>query len=338
MDKKYSTKKHLPLKISSEDSWEEYNQKQVRRYYNTNSNWKQKMQTLPDEEKQRLFFKYALEGNKKMVKFLFENGKVDLDAVDADGNTPLMFAVKSGKREVAEYLLKKGAKVDYIDNFGVSPLHLATRKNSLELVTLFLEYGANINICDNYNQTPIFDAVMENNPKMIELLFENGAKISYQNREGRTPLMVSSYNKFRQEAMCTLLKLGADVNVVDKMGRDAFMHAINNNNGAMMDILLKAGAVINRKDMAGFTPLMICAKRGNREGVRVLISRGADVFVRNAKMQSAFDIARACDNKTCAEIIAKAEKIYNSQMTDAQKIQELKKFATHNRVCNSCQK
>lgn len=338
MNKKYNKKKHLPLKISSEDSWAEYNQKQVRRYYNTNSNWKQKMQALPEDEKQRLFFKYALEGNKKMVKFLFENGKVDLNAVDADGNTPLMFAVKSGKREVVEYLLKKGAQIDYIDNFGVSPLHLATRKNCEDLVYLLLEYGANINLCDNYNQTPIFDAVMENNPKMIELLFVNGANINHQNREGRTPLMVSSYNRFRQEAMCTLLYLGADVNIVDNSGRDAFMHAISNNNGAMMDILLKAGANKNLIDNAGFTPLMICAKHGNREGVRVLISRGADVFVRNAKMQSALDIALAYNNKTCAEIIAKAEKIYNSQMTAEQKTQELKKFATHNRVCNSCQR
>lgn len=333
--KKYSKKKHLPLKVSSNENWEELHHKQ-RTYRNTSANWKVEFMNMQKEEQNKLMFKYALLGNKKMLKFLYENCDCDFNTFDNDGNTPLMFTVKSGSREATEYVLKNGANCNYINNFGVSPMHIATRKNSETLVRVLLEYGADINIQDAYNQTPIFDAVQENNATMINYLYANGADINYHNKEGRTPLMVSAFDKHRQEVLCELIKLGADIHAVDNNKRTAFMHAINNNNGAMMDILLKAGSLINTADVNGHTPIMYCAKRGNREGLRVLIARGGDVFAKDINGQTAYNIASACKNPTCTEILAKAERIYNSNLTDKQKQEQLKIFATHNRMQNSC--
>lgn len=333
--KKYSKKKHLPLKVSSTENWEELH-KPTRTYRNTNANWKVQFMNLPQEEKDKLMFKYALLGNKKMLKFLYENCDCDFNTFDSDGNTPLMLVVKSGSKESTEYVLKQGANPNYTNNFGVSPLHLATRKNSENLVRVLLEYGADINITDAYDQTPIFDAVQENNAVMINYLHENGADINFVNSDGKTPLMVAALNKHRQEVLCELIRLGSFVHATDHSYRTAFMHAINNNNGAMMDILLKAGSKINIADINGYTPLMICAKRGNREGVRVLVARGGDVFAVNSNGQTAYDIARACKHPTCAEILAKAERIYNSDLNPSQKQEQLKIFASQNRMQNSC--
>jgi len=342
---KYSKKKHLPLKISSNELWVEYNKKGVRRYANTNANWKEQVLSLPENEQLKLFHKYALEGNKKMLKFFIEQSDaVSVNMVDSDANSALMFAVKSGKREAVEYLLKQHAVVDHINNLGLTPLHLAVRKNSLDLVRVLLEFGADVNITDTkygyasrcYNQTPLFDAVQENNDQMIEYLFVNGADLDHQNDSGRTPLMVAACNRHRQESLNKLIKLGANVNICDNNGRDAFMHTINNNNGAMMDILLKAGTNINVADNEGITPLMLCAKRGNREGLRVLIARGANVFAKNNRGQTALNMAKIFKNKTCEEILAKAEKIYNSDLSKNQKVEALKQFAKQNRMQNSC--
>ncbi len=338
MDKKYSKKKHLTLKVSSDESWANYNKKEKRRYSNTNANWKEKLKELPQDEQLALFLKYALEGNKKMLKFLNENCNIDIDIKDFDGNTALMFAVKSGKSEVVDYLLKNGANVNYINNFGVSPLHLAVRKNALNLVDHLLRYGADINIEDKYNQTPLFDAIQENNAQMIRFLIDNNAYIDMQNQEGRTPLMVASFKRERQEALCELLKFGANVNATDFNGRTGLMHAINNNNGAMMDILLKAGAMINVGDNENITPLMLCAKRGNREGLRVLISRGADVLRVDNKYRTASDYAKNYGNNSCVDILIKAEKIQSSDLSQDKKVELLKEFAMHNRVQNSCQR
>ena len=339
MDKKYSKKKHLTLKISSDESWANYNKKEKRRYANTNANWKEKLKALPQDEQLSLFLKYALEGNKKMLKFLNENCNLDIDIKDFDGNTALMFAVKSGKSEAVDYLLKNGATVNYTDNFGVSPLHLAVRKNAFNLVDHLLRYGADINIEDKYNQTPLFDAIQENNAQMIRFLIDNNAYIDLQNQEGRTPLMVATFKKERQEALCELIKAGANVNATDFNGRTALMHAINNNNGAMMDILLKAGAEFNNAYGLDFvTPLMLCAKRGNREGLRVLISRGADVLKVDHALRKASDYAKNYGNKSCVDILLKAEKIQSSNLPQDEKTELLKEFATHNRIQNSCQR
>lgn len=335
--KKYSKKKHLPLKINKYETWVNNHKQQERRYYNTDQNWKQNLSNMSAEEVFNAMFTYAHEGNKKMLKWLFESSEfADLDARDLDNNSPIMYAVGSGKTEAVDYLLSQDVIVDYTNQLGFSPLHLAVRKNALKITEQLLKYGAVIDIQDAYRQTPLFDAVQENNTTMIEFLIENGANINHKNKEGRTPLMVASYNRHRQEAMCSLIHMGADVNATDNMGRDAFMHAINNNNGAMMDILLKAGANINHRDTEGYTPLMICAKRGNREGLRVLIARGADVFCVNEQGKSAYDIAVLCENPTCAEILKKAEKIYSTPMSDVDRKKLLKEFATHNRMVNSC--
>lgn len=338
MDKKYSKKKHLTLKVSSDESWANYNKKEKHRYANTDSNWKEKLKALPQDQQTALFLKFSLEGNKKMIKFINENCNIDINSRDIDGNTALMFAVKSGKSEVVDYLLKNDAEINYQNNFGITPLHLAVRKNALNLVEHLLRYGADVNIEDNYNQPPIFDAIQENNVKMIQFLLTNNSYIDVQNKEGRTPLMVATFKKERQEALCELIKSGADVNMQDFSGRTALMHAINNNNGAMMDILLKAGANFNVQSLDGITPLMLCAKRGNREGLRVLISRGADVMYVDSACRKASDYAKNYNNKSCVDILLKAEKIQSSNLPQDKKEELLKEFATHNRIQNSCQR
>ena len=83
---------------------------------------------------------------------------------------------------------------------------------------------------------------------------------------------------------------------------------------------------------------MYCAKMGNREGIRVLISKGANVAVKNADGNTAKDIALKNCAHGSAEILAKAEKIIKSNLTDEQKIEQLKKFAKNNKVENSCAK
>lgn len=324
------------LDVLTENSSFAGHKKQVRRYANTDSNWKQKILEMDDEQLKRLIFEATIDGNKKLIKYINESTEIGFDYFDMDGNSPLMYAVKSGKTEVVEYILKNCEKIDYVNILNKSPLMIAVRKNSINLVNLLLEYGADVNFANVYNQNALFDAVIENNTEMIDFLVSSGANLEHQNKEGVTPLMLAATNKTRQESLLKLLKLGANVKAKDYSGKTAFMHAINNNNGAMMDILLKAKSEINVSDKLGYTPLMLCAKRGNREGVRVLISRQADVFAKNIKGETALAIAKSCGNATCYEVLAKAEKILTSDIEDYKKFQALKEFASHNRVNNSC--
>ena len=49
--KKYSKKKHLPLKVSSNENWEELH-KTPRRYRNTSANWKVEFMNMSKQEQE----------------------------------------------------------------------------------------------------------------------------------------------------------------------------------------------------------------------------------------------------------------------------------------------
>lgn len=339
--KKFHTKKHLSLEIAKEERWSKFDHKQERTYRNTDDNWKSKLLDMPHKEKVQMLFKYAYEGNLKMVKSIVTSGGVecDIDFLDKDHNSALMYALKSGKKDVVEYIATKTKRINTANAKGMSPLQLAVRKNRIDLVAVLVDNGADLDILDKDSRTVVYDAVAENNLDMINVLKLNGCDINVYDKEGISPLMYAVEQTNRQMAMCELIRLGANVNYQPpKNYRNALMNAIIADNRTAMDILLKNGTDLNASDINGRTALMYCAKKGNREGIRVLISRGADIFAKDKNGKTAKDIALENGYQGSAEILAKAEKIFNSNLTKEEKIIKLKEFAKHNKVENSCAK
>lgn len=338
--KKYHKKKHLSLNIASNEQWARFDHKTERSYRNTDDNWKENLNKLNLQQKNKLLFKYAYEGNLKMVKAILNStGEIaDINVFDKDNNNLLMYALKGGKKEVVKFLIENQINANYINIKGFSPLHFAVRKNRLDLVSILIDGGVDINIKDINGRKVVFDAVCENNFKMVCILSLNGCKVNTNDKIGITPLMVSTMENYRQNALFELLRLGADVNAVDNNGKNALMYAIKFDNRSAMDILLKNGTNLNHKDKFNNTAIMHCAKMGNREGVRVLIARGADILAKNIYGKTAYDIARENGANGCAEILAKAERIIKSNLRAEEKQQALKHFAKQNKVENSCAK
>ncbi len=82
-------------------------------------------------------------GDLKSARLLVEAGS-DLDATDAWGVTPTVYAAHSGYMELAAYLLDSGADPN-IAKAGFSALHLATLRRDEDLVRILLEHGADPN-------------------------------------------------------------------------------------------------------------------------------------------------------------------------------------------------
>lgn len=83
-----------------------------------------------------------------------------------------------GYKQVIEFLLSKGANVDDApvsgDLQGFTPLIFAARDNKLEIAKLLIDHEANVNAKNIYDQTPL--SVAEGKPEMIKLLKAHGAK------------------------------------------------------------------------------------------------------------------------------------------------------------------
>ncbi|XP_021723655.1 uncharacterized protein LOC110691027 [Chenopodium quinoa] len=85
--------------------------------------------------------------------------KVEMEAKNMYGETPLHMAAKNGCNEAAKLLLSHGAFVEAKANNGMTPLHLAVwhslRSDDCSTVNTLLEYNADCNAKDDDGLTPL---------------------------------------------------------------------------------------------------------------------------------------------------------------------------------------
>ena len=86
------------------------------------------------------------------------------------------------------------------------------------------------------------------------------------------------------EAVQFLLDHGADINILDNLGRSALEYATGALNWSetskaeqVVKLIIQAGADVNVKSTLGFSPVMWAARAGNLEITKLLIEKGANV-------------------------------------------------------------
>ncbi len=136
---------------------------------------------LATEEKMR---QAALDGDEAMVKNLIEAG-TNVNALDVEGHTALMFAAFNGHSNIAQLLLEGGAVVDRRDLMGRTALLYASTGPFPETVKLLLDKGAEPNIVDSDEHfTPLMHAAAEGNLDVVKVLLEYGADLSLTDVDG----------------------------------------------------------------------------------------------------------------------------------------------------------
>jgi ankyrin repeat protein len=84
----------------------------------------------------------------------------------------------------------------------------------------------------------------------------------------------------------------------------ALIEAASRGKRAMVELLLKAGADVNKADSPSrTTPLMGAAECGSAEIIRVLLAHNARAGLKNARGETAADIAKRRGYKDVAEIL-----------------------------------
>ncbi|WP_061285693.1 ankyrin repeat domain-containing protein [Leptospira interrogans] len=114
-------------------------------------------------------------GHLEIAKFLIFSG-ADLSLTSKSklsyGNTALHSAVATGKKEVVELLLEKGADSNSLQNpGGITPLHIAaSRSGSVDIIRLLLKKGADKKLISSEGQTPYTIAFEKGNMTEAKLL------------------------------------------------------------------------------------------------------------------------------------------------------------------------
>jgi ankyrin repeat protein len=183
----------------------------------------------------------------------------------------LIQAVRDGDAGKAAGLLRAGASVNAADSFGVSAMKAAIALNRLDIVRQFLEANGG---------APF---IREDNSFLIYAIVQN-----------------------REEITREFLKLGLDVDKVDKNGCTPLMYAIDRNHTAIARDLLKAGAGVNRVDRHGQTPLMQAATVGRPDMISLLLESGADAKIVSPGGDTAMSIAQRKNRNVVISLLLNA--------------------------------
>lgn len=130
------------------------------------------------------------EDSPKVAAVLLESPKLNVDAANAVGETPLMMAALQGRLDWARKLIERGAKVQ---KPGWSPVHYAATGPNTELLEMLLDRGADINARAPDMSTPLMMAVRFGPEDSVKLLVRRGAEKSYINERNVTAAELARY-------------------------------------------------------------------------------------------------------------------------------------------------
>jgi ankyrin repeat protein len=118
----------------------------------------------------------------------------------------------------------------------------------------------------------IFQAAQKGNNEILELWILNG-DINLKDKNGMTALMHAIDNN-KINTVEYLLRKKADINVQDKYGQTPIMLAAGRNEIKIIEMLIKAKADLNIISKSGLTAYGFAKENGNDEAVRVIKSAG----------------------------------------------------------------
>ncbi|MBR1602517.1 MAG: ankyrin repeat domain-containing protein [Synergistaceae bacterium] len=235
----------------------------------------------------------AYNANSEIIEILIKSG-ASITSGDQLGRTPLMLAAALNPAvSVTSSLLRHGASVKTRDMAGRTALWFAASRNNYQAAELLIDAGANPNEPNNDNITPLQAACERPDFNMINLLIEAGADVNKRDNRRLTPLMRALSAGADAKIIQAFINGRADLSAQDDQNRTAlFIAAANNNISAdIAEVLIDKTPDIRNNNF--MTPLMEACRSGNINAVKVLINRGANIFLTDRNGYNALHYAAA---------------------------------------------
>mmetsp|Transcript_5544 Transcript_5544/g.13507 ORF Transcript_5544/g.13507 Transcript_5544/m.13507 type:complete len:331 (+) Transcript_5544:29-1021(+) len=183
--------------------------------------------------------------------------------------TPLTLAAGLGfDLEVGE-LLRLGADVNAKDANGQTPLFASVRERKLETVRMLLEAKASVDDQDRSGNSPLAITACNGDLEAARLLLRASADPNHRNLTGQTILMYATmYGNFHAARQLILAR--ANCVAVDVRGWTALLYAAYRGEAKTVLLLLQNGADVNHKDSWGKNALDIARKRRFSRLIKIL--------------------------------------------------------------------
>ncbi|WP_252258611.1 ankyrin repeat domain-containing protein [Erythrobacter aurantius] len=204
----------------------------------------------------------------------------------------LEVAVRTGKTEVIDWLLKHGVKPNDTVSSGSSKTLLmsACESGALPVINHLLERGADVDAVDNDGQTALFYA---SDKKVAKALLDAGASLTHLDKNGRSLFQrpycsVEIFQNYGKE----FVRLGGDVNARAADGRSV-LHLLADSyySEGAIKLAISLGCDVNAQDQNGTTPLMLARSEYWQE----LVAAGARVNDADANGDHALNLHLSSD-------------------------------------------
>lgn len=260
----------------------------------------------------------AARGNTSTVKLLIEKGS-NVNATDSHGDTPLQFAANSGMVQPAIYELFRQAGVDLKqrNKYGATYMMLGVSYDDKLALTGFLaEMGLSVHDTDNSGATVFDYAARTGNIEVMRSLRSTGVKAtdaallmaargtrratsgvevySYlieelnlnpkvTDEDGNTLLHLVARKANQLPVVSYLLSKGLNPNTLSSEGSNVLMAATGGSDSGLIHLLLQLTPDINLKNNKDESALTSAVNSGSAEITEILLSKGADVRLRDLK-------------------------------------------------------
>lgn len=175
------------------------------------------------------------------------------------------------RKELANYLVKKGVPINHTNANGMNIMITAMYKKDLETLKFLYEL---------------------NQKKFVQTSDNN--LLYYASYIG-----CIDFTKW-------LLENGMDVNLPNKYEGSAIGAAIRR--PEIVKLLIEKGANVNLANGYGWTPLMYAANYGNLESLKLLVEAGADLTLKNSKGWDVFYVAKEYKQKEALKYLKSVSK------------------------------
>jgi ankyrin repeat protein len=267
----------------------------------------------------------------ELIRLFVKNG-AGMEIRDAEGNTPLMEAARSGFAAVVKLLADLGASPQARDFKGDTPLHSAVDSDRSELAALLLGYGVSIHAKNTSGISP-YRLALDKRPHMASVLLTPD-RLNVSDDAGDTPLHIAVSAGANPEVVNVILGMGANAAAVDAAGKTALRLAVDAGNWELAKLLTGAGSdpflaagdgktpaeaaldkgppalealfsgeAVKGSDFKGSTVLHYAAERGDIEAIGQLLELGADKTRENISRETPAGAAKRRKQDAAAALL-----------------------------------
>ncbi|MFC1781833.1 ankyrin repeat domain-containing protein [Planctomycetota bacterium] len=196
----------------------------------------------------------------------------------------LFEAVEAGDLAEVKRLIDEGANVNAQDEDGMTPLawfiFAGQRPLNIEIAELLIDEGADVNLADKWDEPPLYFAIVNNLKELINFLVSKGADVNIKGIN-ETPLHWAVNNPFifnnlrvpNMDTIKLLVDNGAKYDVKDGEGYTALRHAAFFGQKDTLKLFISKGVDTSSLHMAA------CA--GDLTHVKELIEQGIEVDIKD---------------------------------------------------------